>query len=115
MTFVVSRFLSIGLVLAALFSVAGIAHAQRQQDHRMDIVNQTGRVINNFYATNAGVKNWGRDLLGQAVIGPGQSHRFDFNDGTGSCMFDFRAVLDNGRAIERYRVNVCNDTLWNVQ
>ena len=85
---------------------------QANHDRRMDIVNQTGRTINHFYATNSSVKKWGRDLLGQDVIAPGQSYRFDFNDGTGHCTFDFRAVLDNGRPIERYGVNVCTATAW---
>lgn len=81
-------------------------------DRRMDIVNQTGRTIQHFFATNSSIKKWGRDLLGDAVIPPGKSYRFDFNDGTGHCSFDFRAVLDNGRAVERYDVNVCRATAW---
>lgn len=85
---------------------------EANHDRRMDIVNQTGRTIQHFFATNSSVKKWGRDLLGQDVIRPGQSYRFDFNDGTGYCTFDFRAVLDNGRAVERYDVNVCRATAW---
>jgi hypothetical protein len=88
------------------------AKREANRERRMDIVNQTGHTIQHFYATNTSVKKWGRDLLGEAVIPPGQSYRFDFNDGTGACSFDFRAVLDNGRPIERYNVNVCTSTAW---
>ncbi len=90
------------------------AFAQDRHDRRMDIVNDTDRVVNSFYATNSTVKNWGRDLLGQDVIASKQSYRFDFNDGTGQCIFDLRAVLDNGRFFERYRVNVCTAGSWRL-
>jgi hypothetical protein len=29
-------------------------------------------------------------------------------------MFDFRAVLENGRPVERYRVNVCQYSSWTI-
>ena len=119
MTFAAARVFSIGLALATLFAVLtpDTASAQRGDrfDRRMVIVNETGRVIYAFHATNTGVRTWGRDLLGSSVIPPGQSWTFNFDDSTGYCMFDFKAVLDNGRAIERYRVNVCEFVTWTVR
>ena len=110
------RTLSIGLVLVAGLAIlpAVTVTAQDRQDRRMDVINDTDRVVLNFYATNSSIKNWGRDLLGKDVIDPKQSYRFDFNDGTGQCMFDLRAVLDNGRFFERYRVNVCTASSWRL-
>jgi hypothetical protein len=103
------------LVAAWLASACAVsAFAQDRNDRRMDIINDTDRVVNSVYATNSTVKNWGRDLLGQDVIPSKQSYRFDFNDGTGRCMFDLRAVLDNGRFFERYKVNVCTATSWRL-
>ena len=90
------------------------AFAQDRNDRRMDVINDTDRVVQSFHATNSTIKNWGRDLLGQDVIASKQSYRFDFNDGTGQCMFDLRAVLDNGRFFERYRVNVCTASSWRL-
>lgn len=107
------QILTIGIAWLAMLP-AMTAMAQDRRDRRMDIINDTGRAVNNFYATNTTVKNWGRDLLGQDVIAPGQSYRLDFNDGTGHCVFDLRAVLDNGRFFERYRVNVCNESAWRL-
>lgn len=108
--------LLIGLVSIAWLAIlpGTTATAQDRRDRRMDIINDTGRVVQEFYATNSKVKNWGRDLLGQDVIQPGQSYRFNFSDGTGQCTFDFRAVLDNGRFFERYRVDVCKATSWRL-
>jgi hypothetical protein len=112
------RLLSLGLALVALLVTLSpdSASAQRDRhDRRMVIINETGRVINNFYATNTGTKSWGRDLLGQGIIRPGDRYVIDFNDGTGYCMFDFRAVLDNGRPVEQYRIDVCHYSSWTVR
>ena len=97
---------------ASLLVAAGIATARDRYDRHVDIVNETGRVIYNFHATNKSVKTWGNDLLGQNVVQPGQGQRINLDDGTGYCVFDFRVVLDNGRAIERYRVDVCTVGTW---
>ena len=102
------------LLLLAVWLAATAGFAQDRNDRRMDVINDTTRAVNSVYATNSTVKNWGRDLLGQDVIPPKQSYRFDFNDGTGQCIFDLRAVLDNGRFFERYKVNVCTATSWRL-
>jgi hypothetical protein len=119
MTLAAARILSIALALAALFTVlvpdTGSAQGRDRYDRRMVIVNDTGRVIYAFHATNTGVRTWGRDLLGSSVIQPGQQYVFNFDDTSGYCMFDFKAVLDNGRAIERYRVDVCTFATWTVR
>jgi len=107
--------LGLAAVLPALAPDRAIAQSRDRQDRRMVIVNESGRVIREFYATNSGVNKWGRDLLGDKVIAPGQRFTFNFDDGTGYCMFDFRAVLDNGRPVERYQVNVCEYVAWTVR
>src|SRR5262245_1798863 len=80
----------------------------------MVVVNATERVIQRSHATNSCVNTWCRDLLGSNVLSQGQRYAIDFDDGTGSCQFDFRAVLDNGRVVEQYSVNVCTATEWIV-
>jgi hypothetical protein len=110
------RLLSLALALVASLAALAPDRASAQRyDRRMVILNDTGRIIRELYATNTGTKYWGRDLLGQNVIPSGGRYLVDFNDGTGYCMFDFRAVLDNGRPIERYRVNVCEYSTWTVR
>lgn len=110
-----SLWLSLAAVLPALAPDSANAQPGDRHDRRMVIVNESGRTIQHFYATNSGVSKWGRDLLGQDVIPSGQRYIFNFDDGTGYCIFDFRAVLDNGRPIERYRVNVCEYAAWTVR
>jgi hypothetical protein len=117
MTHVAKRAQLLRLLLAAavLVLLGGTGVARDRYDRHVDIVNETGRVIYSFYSTNKGVSHWGRDLLGQNVIQPGQGTRINLDDRTGYCVFDFRAVLDNGRVIERYRVDVCTVGTWRVQ
>ena len=112
-----ARAVSATVALFSLLAVVltGSATAQDRHDRRMYIVNDSGRTIVYFHATNKGVRNWGRDLLGQSVIQPGQRWLFNFNDGTGYCVFDFRAVLDNGRAVESYGINACQAVSWSVR
>jgi hypothetical protein len=118
MTALSTRLLALCLAFAALLAgwPADSASAQSRDryDRRMVIVNESRYVIREFYATNTGVSVWGRDLLGRNVIHPGQRYVFNFDDGTGHCMFDFRAVLENGRPVERYRVNVCENVSWTI-
>ena len=113
-----NRLFALCLALAALFAAwppesAG-AQSRDRYDRRMVVINDSRFVIREFYATNTGVNVWGRDLLGTNVIHPGQRYIFNFDDGTGYCMFDFRAVLENGRPIERYRVDVCQYSSWTI-
>jgi hypothetical protein len=118
MTALSRRLFALCLASAALLAgwPADSANAQSRDryDRRMVVVNNSKYVIREFYATNSGVNVWGRDLLGRDVIHPGQRYIFNFDDGSGFCMFDFRAVLENGRPLERYRVNVCEYSSWTI-
>lgn len=117
MTLASIRVLSLGLALLASLAAFAPDRASAQgdrHDRRMVIINNSGRTLLEFYATNTGTSHWGRDLLGQNVIPPGGRYLFDFNDRTGYCLFDFKAVLDDRRVIQRAKVNVCEATTWTV-
>jgi hypothetical protein len=93
-----------------LFSTAAVAAIialpVAALDRTMTIVNRTGVTMNNFYATNTGNSNWGRDWLGSDVMPSGSQFFIDFNDNSGYCMFDFRAVFTDGDELID-QVNVC--------
>jgi hypothetical protein len=92
------------LVTAAL--VAATALPAAALDRRMTIVNQTGVTMNNFYATNTGNQSWGNDWLGNQVMPSGSQFNINFDDSTGYCMFDFRAIFVDGDELIS-QVNVC--------
>jgi hypothetical protein len=75
-------------------------------DRRMTVVNQTGVTMNNFYATNTGNDSWGKDWLGSQVMPSGSQIQVNFDDSSGYCMFDFRAIFADGDELVS-QVNVC--------
>lgn len=99
------RSLLTGLAAASL--LAALAGPATAQDKRVRIENKTGYVMVQFYGSNAGSDSWEEDILGSSVLRSGQSMRVNFEDGSGYCMFDFKAVFDDGDVLVREDVDVC--------
>lgn len=93
--------------MAALAVTATTALPAFALDRRVKIVNDTGYVLVEFYGSNKGSTSWEEDILGRDVLGSGQSVMIDFDDGTGYCKFDFKAVFDDGDELIRKGVNIC--------
>jgi len=93
--------------MAALAVTATTAIPALALDRRVKIVNDTGYVLVEFYGSNKGSTSWEEDILGPDVLGNGQSVMIDFDDGSGYCMFDFKAVFDDGDELIRKGVNIC--------
>lgn len=81
-------------------------------DRHVRIINDTEHTMEHFYASNIDRRSWEEDILGQSVLTPGQSVNINIDDGTGHCAFDFKAVFDDGKALYRHAVNVCNITSY---
>lgn len=92
---------------AAFIACATIATQAHAWDRSIEIVNDSDSNLRELYATNSGSRYWGRDHLGQYYIPSGGALRIDFDDGTGRCVFDFKAVFSDGNSVVRYGVNVC--------
>ncbi len=89
-------------VLAATFALPAAA-----QNRVVTIVNQTGYVMVRFYGSNKGSTSWEEDILGNDVLGGYDSININFDDGTGYCIFDFKAVFSDGDEVVTKGVNVC--------
>ena len=50
---------------------------------------------------------WQEDILGDDVVPPGKDVRINVDDGSGHCKYDFKAVFDDGDALIRRNINVC--------
>ena len=83
------------------------------QDRRVNIVNQTGFTIMEFYASSVGQNNWQEDILGANVLPAGRSVVVNIDDGTGYCLYDLKAVFEDGDEAVKYRVNVCEISTFN--
>jgi hypothetical protein len=70
------------------------------------LVNHASRQINEVYASPVDAQNWGRDRLGDDVIGPGNYAAIRLV-ADGKCVYDLRVVYDGGRSEERRGVDVC--------
>ena len=92
--------LTAALVLSTALPAAAL-------DRRVTIINNTGYTIVEFYGSNTGSDSWEEDILGPDVLPSGSSVVINFDDASGYCMFDFRAVFDDGDVLERAGVNVC--------
>ena len=91
--------------IAVLFAL--LAAPAAALDRWVTIVNNTSFDIVEFYGSNTGAKTWEEDILGKDILRAGEKLRVNFDDASGYCMFDFRAVFSDGDVLIRERINVC--------
>jgi len=94
------------IALAALACLAGGVPAFAEP-RPVRIVNDTRHAIVRFHASIVGAGSWEADLLGTYRLSPGQSVTIDLDDGSGECLYDFKAVFDDGDEVVRPRIDVC--------
>jgi hypothetical protein len=81
------------------------APSAAQGNPSFNLVNQSGRVIEQFYASPSSQQGWGPDRLGNDVVQPGG--RFALSLPVGECHYDLRMVWRGGDAQERRNLNTC--------
>jgi hypothetical protein len=94
------------LVLAAVLFAVG-ASSVAALDRRVRINNYTSYDIIEFYASHRDATSWQEDILGRDILPAGSSVMINIDDGTGYCVFDFRAVFEDGEVLEKFGNNVC--------
>lgn len=107
-TFARRAFLTAAVAAVALGTSA--FQSNDGQDRRVRIINATGVTMTHFYASNSGQDDWQEDILGQDVLSNGASVVINIDDGSGACLYDFKARFSDGDELERYRINVCQIT-----
>ncbi len=104
-------FTTFGARCAAAFGaalmLASIAAPATAEDRRVRIINDTNHTMVRFYASNSSRTTWEEDILGRQVLPSGRSVVINIDDGSGACLYDFKAVFDDGDELTRQRVNVC--------
>ncbi len=76
-------------------------------DRSVTVINATGYTITNFYGSNSGRSSWEEDILGASTLPSGSAVDINFNDGSGACLFDFKAVFADGSSVVESNVDVC--------
>lgn len=97
----------IATLAAAGFIAAFASTAASAADRKVDIINETGLTMSEFYASTTGTDDWEEDILGADIMEPGETFEIDIDDGTGACRFDLKAVFTNGSSHVRRNVDVC--------
>ncbi|MGZ9100688.1 MAG: hypothetical protein ACXW3O_13375 [Brevundimonas sp.] len=76
-------------------------------NRRVRIHNNTGWTMTHFYASDSRITDWQEDMLGSDVLAAGRSIMMNIDDGSGACLYDFKARFSNGQELTRFNINVC--------
>ncbi len=98
--FFISAFLAISLTLLTPLQAMAL-------NRWVTIINNTGYDIVRFYGSQRDAKTWQEDILGNRILRSGSSININFDDGTGYCIFDFKAVFEDDDVLIRKGINVC--------
>ncbi len=91
-------------IIASATFFAPVAHAANQD---FKIINKTSHTIENIYVSSATEEKWGKDLLGEQVLDPGETFTVTFNGyDEDECAFDVR-VEDDKTFWELAKVDLC--------
>ncbi len=93
--------------MIAAVLVTGFASGAWAADRHVDIVNNTGRTMVQFYASVTRSDSWEENIIGRDSLDDGDTQTVDIDDGSGKCVFDFKAVFKGGATAEKRGVNVC--------
>jgi hypothetical protein len=64
-----------------------------------------------LYAARTTTSGWEENILSQPIAA-GKRTLINFDDGTGSCNFDFRAVFKDRQIVHMWNINVCEVSEW---
>ena len=89
----------LGLSAIALAACEDGTTTTSSTNKRVTIINNSSAAITRFYGSNAGVDIWQEDILGSDILPAGSSVSINFDDGSGYCTFDFKAVFEDGSSL----------------
>jgi hypothetical protein len=93
--------------VAKPLAVVKVVQSRDRNNRRVTIHNQTGWTMLRFYASDARADSWEEDILGSDTLDSGRNWTVNIDDGSGACVYDFRAEFTNGQVLERRGINVC--------
>jgi len=105
-------------LLAALvaFGSTHSANAQKGKDgldRRVVVVNDRSSDMVRLYASRTTTDDWEENILLRAIEAGGKVV-INFDDGTGACTFDFRAIFKDNLLVHMWRIDVCQETHWRI-
>ncbi|MDP1914477.1 hypothetical protein [Brevundimonas sp.] len=95
------------VVAADKAAVSAPVQSRDGLNRRVRIHNNTGWTMLRFYASDSRVTSWEEDMLGRGTLAAGNSIMMNIDDGSGTCLYDFKAEFTNGQVLTRFNINVC--------
>ena len=85
------------------------------EDQEFVLMNESLLPIYFFQASPSNVDEWEDDILGEDILMPGDGGIVTIGDGRESCIYDFRAIFEDGSEQEDYGVDICEITSYTFQ
>jgi hypothetical protein len=105
------------LLLAALAAAVAGPPLEAQsrnkddRDRRVVVANDRTSDMMRLYASRTTTSDWEENILSQPIPA-GSKILVNFDDGTGACHFDFRAVFRDHQMVQMWNINVCVESEW---
>lgn len=106
------KILTISIVTAVVALISLAAAPANAQDRNVQVVNETQHAIVQFFASNVERGTWEEDILGENVLPVGGAVNVNIDDGSGACVYDFKAVFEDGQELVRTGIDVCTTSTY---
>lgn len=106
------KFNTFAAATAAMFLFAVPAFAE---DLTFDLINNSSVNLHELYVSAHDADDWGEDILGTEILAAEESGAVTITDGKATCDYDLRFVSEDGSAIERANVNLCETGSFTLQ
>ncbi len=102
-------------VVGVAFAVAGAAEAQSKDGHdrRVMIINDRSSDMLRLYGSRTTSGEWEESIF-TTPLRTGAKRVINFDDGTGACLFDLRAIFRDDLTVHQWSFNVCREEYWRV-
>ncbi|MGZ5049527.1 MAG: hypothetical protein ACXWF8_17175 [Methylobacter sp.] len=102
-----NKWLLIGITALAASATSHAVMAEAKQD--FTLVNKTGYTIDQVYVSPSSANNWLDDVLGQDVLGDGESAKIRFHSANEICKYDLKVIYDDKEEVEWSDINLCEE------
>jgi hypothetical protein len=103
----------LAVVAAAGTGVPAQAQSADGKDRRVVVVNQRSTDMLRLYGSRTTTESWEENIL-LTPIPSGGKRLINFDDGTGACLYDFRAIFRDNVPVHMWNINVCRESYWVV-
>ncbi len=100
------------LATAALMAAAAVPATAA--DVSYELINDSSLTLVYFHTSPVSDPNWSEDVLGDAVLAPGESGTVTLFDASSTCDFDVKFVFEDGQELVN-QVNVCETASYTLE